>query len=62
MNTTATGHKFGKTYRSTYWGINYQILREIHYKDRRGDSVECLWADGRITIHSTPRGKDPEIS
>ena len=59
--TTATGHEVGKTYKCLYWGETYTVLEEIHYSDWRGDSVKCRWQDGRITIHSTRRDRDPEV-
>ena len=62
MTTTATGHEAGKTYRSTYWRQNYTVLKEIFYDDGRGDCIHVKWQDGRETIHSTRRDKDPEVT
>ena len=59
---TATGHEVGKTYHSKYWNRTYEVLQEIFYNDWRGDSIKCRWQDGHITIHSTRRDKDPEVT
>ena len=62
MTTTATGHEVGKTYHSKYWNQTYEVLQEIKYGDWRGDCIRVKWDDGRKTVHSTRRDKDPEVT
>ena len=46
-------HEIGKTYYIGYWNTTYKVL-DILPDDIFGEQYKCLWADGRITTHSTP--------
>ena len=55
-------HEIGKTYYIGYWNTTYKVL-DILPDKVFGEAYKCLWANGRVTTHSTPLDptKDYEI-
>lgn len=65
MLTQSDPRVVGGTYRSGYWGEQYEVLAITHGHPVWGTQWTVRWADdGRVTTHSTAwnAGRDSEVS